>query len=82
MAAYLDRFTSRDRQGNWGLLVYPCDPARSDTSRAGQDSPWSLDEHKKILFASLPHHAVDAVEKVNGLIAKMQDIKPRWRAQV
>lgn len=74
MAAYLGRFTYRDRQGSWGLLAYPCDPARSDTSRAEQDSPWSLDGNKKILFASLPHHADDAVEKLKHLIAQF-DVK-------
>jgi 5-methylcytosine-specific restriction enzyme subunit McrC len=69
MAAYLGRFTPLNRQNGWGLLAYPHDPARPDVSRAEMGSPWSLDSNKKVLFASLPHNATEATEKLRGLLA-------------
>ncbi|HEX7960796.1 MAG TPA: hypothetical protein VF493_12815 [Terriglobales bacterium] len=81
MAAYLGRFMPRNRENGWGMLAYPHDPARADISRAEQDSPWSLDNNTKVLFAALPHNSVDAVQKIKSLIAKMQRTESRWRAQ-
>ena len=81
MAAYLGRFAPRNRENGWGLLAYPHDPARTDISWVERGSPWSLDHNTKVLFASLPHNSVDAVQKVGGLIATMQGTEPRWRAQ-
>ena len=51
--------------------TYPHDPARPDVSRAEMGSPWSLDSNKKVLFASLPHNAADATQKLRGLLAQV-----------
>jgi 5-methylcytosine-specific restriction enzyme subunit McrC len=68
MAAYLGRFTPREGKTNWGLLAYPQDPSRLDIPTAEQSSPWSLDEHRKVIFATLPHSAMDAITKLRTLI--------------
>ena len=81
MAAYLGRFAPLDRQAAWGLLAYPDDPSRSTVASAEQNSPWSLDQGKKIVFASLPHDPTRATEKMRGLIAQMTTERSILRAQ-
>lgn len=71
MAAYLGRFQSPAGMVTWGLLSYPFDPSRPDTSLAEQNSPWNLDGGKKIIFATLPHTPADAVAKLRSLVIPM-----------
>lgn len=68
MTAYLGRFQSPVGMVTWGLLAYPFDPSRPDSPLAEQNSPWSLDGGKKIVFATLPHAPIDAVAKLSSLI--------------
>lgn len=68
MAAYLGRFQAPVGVETWGLLVYPFDPSKPDTPHTEQNSPWSLDDRKKIGFATLPHNPADAVAKLRSLI--------------
>lgn len=69
MAAYLGRFTAPGEATAWGILAYPCEPCRPGVAPAEQNSPWSLDHRKKIMFASLPHNPVDATVKMRALFA-------------
>lgn len=68
MAAYLGRFQAPVGIETWGLLAYPFDPSRPEVSVAEQNSPWSLDEKRKIIFATLPHTPADAVAKLRSLV--------------
>jgi 5-methylcytosine-specific restriction enzyme subunit McrC len=74
MAAYLGRFQSPAGMVTWGLLAYPFDPSKPDTPQAEQNSPWSLDDRKKIGFVTLPHAPATAVAKLRALIS--QSAKP------
>ena len=80
MAAYLGRFAPLNGKAAWGLLAYPDDPSRPTVAPAEQHSPWSLDQGKKVVFASLPHDAARATEKLRGLIAKMTSERSNLRA--
>jgi len=71
MAAYLGRFQAPVGTETWGLLAYPFDPSKPDTPNAEQNSPWSLDDRKKIGFATLPHNPADAVAKLRSLVMRM-----------
>ena len=80
MAAYLGRFQAPVGIETWGLLAYPFDPSKPDTPHAEENSPWSLDDRKKIGFATLPHTPTDAVAKLRSLI--MQVATPAaWSAR-
>lgn len=68
MAAYLGRFQSPTGMSTWGLLAYPFDPSRPEASVVEQNSPWSLDEGRRIIFATLPHTPADAVAKLRSLV--------------
>lgn len=81
MAAYLGRFAPLDGKAAWGLLAYPDDPSRPTVAPAEQHSPWSLDQRKMVVFASLPHDAARATEKLRGLISQMTFERSAWRAQ-
>ena len=80
MAAYLGRFAPLEGKAAWGLLAYPDDPSRPTVAPVEQHSPWSLDQGKKVVFASLPHDAARATEKLRGLIAKMTSERSNLRA--
>jgi 5-methylcytosine-specific restriction enzyme subunit McrC len=71
IAAYLGRFKSIHRQPAWGLLAYPQDPRRPDIAKVEQNSPWSLDDNKKVVFAVIPHNASEATTKLRILITNM-----------
>lgn len=71
MAAYLGRFQAPVGIETWGLLAYPFDPSKPDTPNAEQNSPWSLDDRKKIGFATLPHNPAEAVAKLRSLVMRM-----------
>lgn len=71
MAAYLGRFAPMNRQSSWGLLAYPHDPSRPTVAPAERYSPWSLADHKKVVFAALPHDAAEASGRLRTLIAQM-----------
>jgi 5-methylcytosine-specific restriction enzyme subunit McrC len=75
MAAYLGRFQSPAGMVTWGILAYPFDPSKPDTPFGELNSPWSLDEWKKIVFATLPHNPTEAVAKLRSLVAQSA-IKP------
>jgi 5-methylcytosine-specific restriction enzyme subunit McrC len=80
MATYLGRFQSPAGMVTWGLLAYPFDPSKPGTPNAEQSSPWSLDDRKKIVFATLPHNPADAVAKLRSLV--MQVATPAaWSAR-
>ncbi len=72
MAAYLGRFVPADGRVSWGVLAYPLDSAHAPIPHAEQQSPWSLDGNRKIVFTSLPHVASDAIIKLRALIARME----------
>lgn len=71
MAAYLGRFKAPIGMTTWGLLAYPFDPLMPVTPHAEQNSPWSLEDGKRITFATLPHYPPDAVEKLRGLLIQV-----------
>ena len=80
MAAYLGRFQAPAGLLTWGLLAYPFDSSKSDTPLAEQSSPWSLDDGKKIIFATLPHNPTEAVVKLRNIVASTQMPRPSlWR---
>ena len=70
MAAYLGRFQAPAGLVTWGLLAYPFDPSKPDTPHAEQNSPWSLDDEKRIGFATLPHNPAEALAKLRSLFAQ------------
>lgn len=72
MAAYLGRFQAPVGIETWGLLAYPFDPSKPDTPHAEQNSPWSLDSGKKIVFATLPHNPTEAVVKLRHIVTRIQ----------
>jgi 5-methylcytosine-specific restriction enzyme subunit McrC len=74
MAAYLGRFQAPTGLITSGLLVYPFNPLKPDLPHVEQNSPWSLDDRKKIGFTTLPHNPVDAVAKFRYVLAQM--LKP------
>ena len=53
------------------LLAYPFDPLMPVTPHAEQNSPWSLEDGKRIALATLPHYPPDAVEKLRGLLTQV-----------
>ncbi len=71
MAAYLGRFQAPVGMNTWGLLAYPFDPSRPVMPHAEQNSPWSLEDGKRIGFATLPHCPADAVAKLRGLLTQV-----------
>jgi 5-methylcytosine-specific restriction enzyme subunit McrC len=71
MAAYLGRYKAPIGVAIWGLLAYPFDSSKPDVPFAEQNNPWSLDDEKKIVFATLPHDPVDAVAKVRALFTQI-----------
>lgn len=71
MASYLGRFQAPAGMMTWGLLAYPFDPAKPDTPHAEQNSPWNLENGKRMAFAAIPHNPDYAVKKLNGLISKL-----------
>ena len=70
MAAYLGRFQPPAGMLTWGILAYPFDPSIPDTPFSEQNSPWSLDERKQVVFATLPHNPAEAVAKLRSLVAQ------------
>ena len=62
IAAYLGRFRGPGGSETVGVLAYPSDPRRPDTPAAELNSPWNLDEDKRVGFVCLPHEAVTAIE--------------------
>jgi 5-methylcytosine-specific restriction enzyme subunit McrC len=81
MAVYLGRFVPPGGSMSWGVLAYPLDPARLSIPQAEQFSPWSLDGGRKVVFASLPHIASDAVTKLRAMIGQMTSERDVWRLQ-
>lgn len=71
MAAYLGRFQAPVGMNTWGLAAYPFDPSRPVMPHAEQNSPWSLEDGKRIGFATLPHYPADAVAKLRGLLTQV-----------
>lgn len=71
MAAYLGRFQAPIGMTTWGLLAYPFDPSRPVMPNAELNSPWSLEDGKRIGFATLPHYPADAVAKLRGLLTQV-----------
>jgi 5-methylcytosine-specific restriction enzyme subunit McrC len=71
VAAYLSRFASANSPRSWGVLIYPQLVIPASASPAEQFSPWSLNDGKKIVFTTLPHHSGDAVAKLRSLITCM-----------
>jgi 5-methylcytosine-specific restriction enzyme subunit McrC len=69
MTAYLGRFQAPAGMMTWGLLAYPFDPAKPDTPDSEQNSPWNLENGKRMAFAAIPHNPDDAVNKLKGLIS-------------
>lgn len=80
MAAYLGRFAPLDGLA-WGVLAYPDDPSRPTVAPTERLSPWSLDGRKKVVFASLPHDAAAATEKLRDLIAQITSGQADFRAR-
>lgn len=74
MAAYLGRFKSQEDGFTWGLLAYPQDPLKTYLSEVEKNSPWSLDQKKKIFFAALPHKAIEATDKIRGIVEQMNNL--------
>jgi len=70
MSAYLGRFKASAGQKILGGLVYPFDPLKPDTPKAEQNSPWSLENEKKIVFVTLPHNSKEAVSKLRKIITQ------------
>jgi 5-methylcytosine-specific restriction enzyme subunit McrC len=68
MAAYLGRFQAPAGMVTWGILVYPFNPSKPDKPFAEQNSPWRLDEWKKIVFTTLPHCPTEAVAKLRSFV--------------
>ncbi|WP_181222465.1 5-methylcytosine restriction system specificity protein McrC [Aeromonas veronii] len=64
MASYLGRFQSPIGIVTRGLLVYPFNPSAPEIPFAEKNSPWSLEDCKKIDFITLPHNPSDAVVKL------------------
>lgn len=81
MSAYLSRFIPVGAGEAWGVLVYPQDPSRPSIPQAEVLSPWSQDSQRKVVFATLPHSAFDAVTKLRTLIAPMETGRVTWHAQ-
>ena len=79
MAAYLGRFQAPVGMATWGLLAYPFDPSKPDVTPAEQNSPWSLDHGKKIIFATLPHNSTEAVVKLRYIVAEIPRSCFLWR---
>ena len=71
MAAYLGRFKAPIGMTTWGFLAYPFDPSKPVMPDAEQNSPWSLEDGKRIGFATLPHYPTDAVVKLRGLLTQI-----------
>lgn len=71
MAAYLGRFQAPAGNTTFGVLAYPCDPAKPSTPPAELNSPWSLEGGKKVGFISLPHDTVEAVTKLRHFWAQV-----------
>jgi 5-methylcytosine-specific restriction enzyme subunit McrC len=71
MAAYLGRFKAPVGVETWGLLAYPFDPSKPEIPYAEQNSPWSLEDRKKIGFATLPHNPAEAVAKLRSLLMQV-----------
>jgi 5-methylcytosine-specific restriction enzyme subunit McrC len=63
LAAYLARFGG-ERDGAWGMLAYPFDPARSELPSAETRSPWLLDPRTRVVFVTLPHDLEPAAAKL------------------
>ena len=82
MAAYLGRFQAPVGIETWGLLAYPFDPSKPDTPLAEQSSPWSLDDGKKILFATLSQNPTEAVVKLRNIVASIQIPPPSLWCEV
>lgn len=74
MAAYLGRFHAPIGMTTWGLLAYPFDPSMPVMPDAELNSPWSLEDGKRIGFATLPHYPADAVAKLRSLLT--QAVRP------
>lgn len=78
IAAYLDRFSqTAGSKAAWGFLIYPHDPTRPNISPAEQNNPWSLDNGRKVVFATLPHKASEAVGKLRTLLEPMKSVVDR-----
>lgn len=71
MAAYLGRFRSSTENYTLGVLAYPLDPMRLSTPYAELNSPWSLEDDKRIGFICLPHEPTAAIEKVRHFISHL-----------
>lgn len=81
MASYLGRFTASGGKTTWGLLAYPHDPLRPSVAPAEQNSPWSLDDSKKVVFATLSHDPLEATTKLRAVLAQMASERPFWTTQ-
>lgn len=72
MTAYLGQYGQSGYQQRWGILAYPHDVGQTTQPMAETLSPWSIDAKKKVLFLTLPHDPTEAVEKMKGVLAKLQ----------
>jgi len=72
MAAYLGRFRAPAENQTLGVLAYPLNPNRTDTPYAELNSPWSLDEYKRIGFICLPHESAAAIEKMRYFFVQLR----------
>lgn len=72
MAAYLGRFHAPAGKKTLGVLAYPCDPKSTGAPTAELNSPWSLDEDKKIGFICLPHESAEAITKMRQFLAHVR----------
>jgi 5-methylcytosine-specific restriction enzyme subunit McrC len=70
IAAYIGRYSSFGDSAAWGVLAYPHDPARPQIPVAEQNSPWGLQDGKKVMFTTLPHDAPAAVEKLRVILGR------------
>jgi len=76
MAAYLGRFRAPAESKTLGVLAYPLDPKRPSTPYAEVNSPWSLEDDKKVGFVCLPHEAAEAIEKVRAFLSQVRGRDP------
>lgn len=68
LASYLSRFAADGDAA--GLLLYPEDPAQTDTELAGAEThgPWKTENGHAVQFRRLPHDIQGATESVRSLL--------------
>lgn len=71
MAAYLGRYRAPAESQTLGVLAYPLDPKRPSTPYAELNSPWTLEDDKRIGFICLPHESTAAIEKMRCFLSHL-----------